>query len=362
MRLGSGLGTTSALVAVVVVSLAAIDRFLAKIESSEISQTAQRDYRKGCNLLAAGEAKAALEYLNDAYSLERQNSDYELQLATAYWAAAERAAAEPLLQDVLEREPNSGPANLEAARWAAETGKTADAEAHYHRAIYGTWPAKQETNPLSTRMELLDLLARSSQKQELISELISVEALEPASVSVRNKLASLYLVAGAPNRAAVIYRSLVKEDASDVPAYEGLGNAEIQAGNYRAAGQAFFRALLKDPENRMLRDRVLILSSAIGLDPTPRQLTSAEKYRRSLRILEMALTARGRCTAPEADPDLVKASEAIVAGKLPAHATNEMAEQVLDLAVKLWEAQPQRCQNGVSGVSVLGLIMKKLTS
>ncbi len=352
----------SALLAVVVVSLVLIDRSLEKVESAEIHASAQRNYREGARLLEEGKADAAVTLLNNAHSLNRDDDDYELQLAEALAAAGKRTAAEPLLQEVLQREPNSGPANLMAARWMVQSGKMADAEAHYHRAIYGEWPAKQNENRLSTRMELVDLLARNGEKQELTGELISIEALDPSGVTVRKKLASLYLFAGAPARAVDIYKALLKSDASDADAWEGLGNAQLQEGNYRAAGQAYFRALLRDPGNKRVRDRVMTLTGVTGLDPTPRELTSAEKYRRSVRILQLTRDTLGECTAPASDADLLKASDSLVAGKMPAHATNEMAEQVLQLAVKLWQSEPGACQRRIADQTTLGLIMKKLTS
>ena len=232
--------------------------------------------------MAQGDPLAALPFLTTAHSLDRENSEYELELASAMTAAGKLALAEPLLDDVLERRPNGGPANLIAARWRAQAGRMAEAEAHYHRAIYGAWPVKQQdASRLAARLELADLLARNGQKQELTGELISLQAsAAPSDIPIQKRLASLYLVADAPERAADVYRMLVKKDPSDAVAYEGLGEAELQEGNYSAAGQAFFRAMTRDPRNQTARQRVLILAAVTGLYPTPRSLTSAEKYRR----------------------------------------------------------------------------------
>lgn len=365
MTPGNPSGTNWGLAAIllaVVFGLVFVDRSLKNVEATEIHASAQRNYQQGSRLLEQGKADAALGPLNNAYSTDRENDTYELKLAEAFAAAGKVSNAEPLLQEVLLREPNSGPANLMAARWMAQAGKMADAEAHYHRAIYGEWPAHQNERRLSTRMELVDLLARNGQKQELTGELISIEALDPASVAVQKKVASLYLYAGSPDRAADIYKALLKKNPSDADAYEGLGNAELQEGNYRQAGQAFFRALLRDPGDKKARERMLTLTAVTGLDPTPRELTSAEKYRRSVRILQMTREALTQCSAPAGDADLIKASDAVVAGKPPAHATNEMAEQVLQMAVKLWQSESGTCRSQPTGQTALGLIMKKLTS
>lgn len=350
------------LMAAIVGALALGDQFLARVQSSEIRQTALQDYRRGSRLLDQGKAAAAADLLKDAYALDRENGEYELQLAAALTASGNRAAAEPVLKDVLQRDPNNGRANLLEARMMVQAGNTASAEAHYHRAAYGEWSANADGQRLSARLELVDLLARSGQKQQLLGELISLEALAPAGDTSRKQVASLFIQAGAPGRAAEIYRTLVKTHPRDGAAYEGLANAELQEGDYHAAYQAFFRALLRDPANQSLREHFLTLTTVTGLDPTPRQLTSAEKYRRSVRILDLTRQTFDQCGTPAPDAGLLKASEEVLKGKSPAHPTNEMAEQVLQLAVRFWQSAPATCRSRISEQAALGLIMKKITS
>ncbi len=362
---GTRWGATSAVIVVVVILLAAVDQFLARVESVEMTSTAQRSYVTGVQLLAAGNAGKAIDALRDAHALERRNPEYQLQLITALTAAGKTTDAEPLLTDILQREPNDGRANLTAARLMIRKGDTAEAEAYYHRAIYGEWSGDTASHRVSARMELIDLLARKNQKQELLAELISLQAETPPRDETQERLGKLFLLAGSPARAAGVYEALAGKDPTDIAAYEGLGEAELEQGNYAAAHEAFFRASSRDPDNESVRAHLRTLNTVAELDPTVRQLTSAEKYRRSIRILDMARAALDQCVAgrsADATGQLLKTAEAAIAAKMPAHATNEIAEGVLSLAEKLWRADRAACAEKPGDLNALDLIMSKLTS
>jgi tetratricopeptide (TPR) repeat protein len=334
------------------------------------SETLPKGPIRRAPLLEKGRAGEAVNFLRDAHALERQNPGYELQLIRALTADGKISAAEPLLTDILQREPNDGPANLIAARLTILGGNVTDAEAYYHRAIFGKWSGDGAAHRVSTRMELIDLLARENQKQELLAELISLEAESPASDDVQKRMAKLFLMAGAPARAADIYAALIEKDPDDIAAYEGKGDAELEQSRYRAAHETYLGAFLRHPGNASVRVHLQTLNTVTELDPTLRQLTSAEKYRRSIRILEMTRDALDQCvaksspasSAPSSDEtgQLLKTAGAMIAAKEPAHVTNEAAEAALSLAEKLWHAGTTACGSG--GQNALDLIMKHLSS
>ena len=354
--------------ALVVVGLAGVDQFLARVESAELVGSARRSYMQGARLLAAGKTSEAVDSLRDAHALDRQNPEYELQLIEALVADGKTAEAEPLLTEILQREPNDGRVNLTAARLAVRKGNTAEAEAYYHRAIFGEWSGDRVAHRVAVRLELIDRLAGKNQKQELLAELISLEAESPPNPEIRKRVGELFLLAGSPARAASVYRSLVEKDPKDTAAYEGLGEAELEEGQYRAAREAFLRAFFRNPNDASIRARLQTLNTVAELDPTLRQLTSAEKYSRSVTILDMARTALEECLAksPAANSDhdreLVKTAEVAVAAKTPAHVANEAAEGVLSLAEKLWNAHETACGSEGSNRNALDLIMNKLAS
>jgi tetratricopeptide (TPR) repeat protein len=246
-------GVTSAVLVIVIICLAAVDRFLAAVESAEVKNTAARSYLSGSRLLEQGKTNEAIDFLRDAHALERQNPAYELQLITALTTAGKIAEAEPLLTDILQRAPNDGRANLSAARLMIRKGNTAEAEAYYHRAIYGEWSGDPLLHRVPVRLELIDLLLQKNKKPELLPELISLEAESPTSGPIQKRLAELFLLAGSPSRAANVYAAIVEKNPKDISAYEGLGEAELEEGQYRAAHTAFLRAFLLDPNNASVR-------------------------------------------------------------------------------------------------------------
>ena len=73
-----------AILAVVIATLTALDRFLAKTESAELQSSARNSYRIGSRLLQEGRASKAADALRTAHALARENLDYELTLIAAF--------------------------------------------------------------------------------------------------------------------------------------------------------------------------------------------------------------------------------------------------------------------------------------
>jgi tetratricopeptide (TPR) repeat protein len=350
----------AAILVVVVVGLAALDRFLAATESAEVQSSARNSYRTGLSLLQAGKANEAVDALRTAHASERENLDYELTLVTALMDAGRTEEADPLMDDALQRYPNDGRTNLIAARLAVRKGDSVQAESWYHRAIYGEWPESAPSRRLAARMELVDLLAKKGEQQELLAELISLQAEAPNDDATQRRLAKLFMTAGSPARAAGVYQALIAKNADDRDAYAGLGEAELEDGQYKDAHMAFFRAFLQSPNDASIRARLDLLNTVTGLDPTPRQLPTAEKYRRSLIILERARASLEQCAPPSGEAAELLAEADTAAKKTPARITNEAAEEALSLAGKLWHARAKPCGEAVAGDEALRLIMEKL--
>jgi hypothetical protein len=141
----------------------------------------------------------------------------------------------------------------------------------------------------------------------------------------------------------------------------------LQQGQYRAARAAFVSASVYNPSDALVRQRMELSNTLARIDPTPRGLTSIEKYRSSLEILQMAESALQPCAAqhePAASDDLEQLltdAKNATPGQIPAHVTNEMSEQVLALAQKLWQARVKFCGAANSTAEEpLRLIMAKL--
>jgi tetratricopeptide (TPR) repeat protein len=364
------------MIVIAIAGLTALDVFLEKTQRAEVEGSARRFYLEGSRLLKQRKADQAVELLRRAHALDRQNPNYELELINALMAAGKIDEAEPLMNEVLQREPNDGRANLIAARLSVKKGGTADAEAYYHRAIYGEWPDSSGSADeggqavryrISARLELIDFLIAKGKKQELLAELLPLQEEAGNDPVIEKKLARLFLIAGSPSRAADVYRALIQQDPRDAEAYAGLGEAELQQGRYQEAKAAFIAAVAHKPNDASLRERMQLANTLTALDPTPRQLSSAEKYRRCLRILDLSRASLERCTASHPGvgsnetEELLKAAQDALSQKVPAHVTNELAEETLGLAEKIWEARIKVC--GASALveeEPLRLIMEKL--
>jgi hypothetical protein len=118
-----------------------------------------------------------------------------------------------------------------------------------------------------------------------------------------------------------------------------------------------------DPE---IRRKLELTSLLAALDPTSRKLTSAEKYRRSLEILDFARSSLEGCLANHPAPDdetqqlLVSASSTLTVKPHPIIA-NETAENVLGLAEKAWQARLKICgETTAANEEPLRLILERL--
>jgi tetratricopeptide (TPR) repeat protein len=232
----------------VIVGLTALDKSLAKIEDAEVRSSASRSYQTGKRFLDQGVAAKAVDPLRDAHALERENVGYTLALISALMDVRKTSEADTLMDEILVSKPNDGQANLVAARLVLREGKVDDAKAYYHRAIYGSWSSDSEVHKRAVRLELIQLLQEEKARQPLLAELISLESEASLGGEAKDdpqalrQIAQLFLSAGAPARAAAVYRNLIERDPKDSAAYEGLGEAELEEGQYRAAQAAFLRA------------------------------------------------------------------------------------------------------------------------
>jgi thioredoxin-like negative regulator of GroEL len=354
---------------VVIAALASIDVFLAKTERAEMQNEAHQFYLDGARLLEQGKTSRALDLLRRAHALARQNPDYELELISALIAVGKLGEAERLMNDVLQREPNEGRANLVAARLMAKERRTTDAEAYYHRAIYGEWPSDAAGHrPISARMELIDFLVANGKKQELLAELLPLEEEAGDSAAIQKRLAHLFLIAGSASRAAAVYHARIQQNPRDAEAYAGLGQAELEQGRYGAAKAASITVVMYKPNDVSIRRRLQLVNTMTTLDPTPRQLPSIEKYRRGLRILELSRTNLEQCITSHADAsssetrELLVAAQTALSKKAPGRVTNELAEETLGLAEKIWQARIKACGASTSPEEEpLGLLMQRLS-
>lgn len=353
------------IMAAITAALAAADVFLANIETDELGREAARVYASGMAELRAGHAEQALDPLRRAHSLARTNREYQLGLVDALIAVGKLDEGQVLLDDILQKDPNNGLANLVAARLMVKRGRTFDAEAYYHRAIYGVWSGDAATKQNAARVELIQFLSSTGQRRDLLAELLPLADEAEKDPQKEKQLAQWFMAAGSPARAAEVYQRLIAQKPHDAAAYQGLGEAELAMGRYRQAQYAFLNAFRRNPSDATARRRMEFSSEMAALDPTGRQLPSMEKYRRSLHLFEHVIPSLEQCVAkvpaPDGAPGLLEQAAQALEAKIPAHVTNEMAEAKLSLAEKMWQTRTRLCGASTSPAEEpLRVIMQKL--
>ena len=364
IRTNSANGPTLALGIVIVIitgSLWSLDLFLARTDREAVQNQANGLYSQGVLSLKKGNALQAVDLLRRANSLVRDNRAFQLDYVEALMAARKFDEADARIKALLDIDPNNGPANLLSARLMVQEGHIPDAEAHYHRAIYGSWPENAPAHRLTVRMELVDLLASRGEKEELLAELLAIESEAQGNTATMKQIANLYRVAGFPSRGANVYRELIQNNPDDIDAYEGLGGDEMALGDYRSALAAFLNANRRSPGNPIIQRDIGLLNAMATLDPTPRRISSVEKFARSTEILKLTRDSLNNCATTDEAKRLVEDCDKVLAKKVPPHVTNELAEARLTLAEQLWQERIKICGPSTSEQEhALRLIMTKL--
>ena len=345
----SFLGTFT-LVFACMAGLFVIDTFLEKTEVAESRAEAQRLYREGEALLQQNRYPEAIEHFRNALSFSRQNPDYQLALARALAGSKKYADAEVEVQGLLAQDPSNGPANLTMARVLVKEGRFAEATFYYHRSIYGRWANNASTERLHVRLELVDLLARESDKQELLAELLPLQD-ENFDVATREHIAQLYLTAGSANRAADMFREILHQQPSNAQAFDGLGSAEFARGNYRGARADFLNASRIEPSNAEYRKQWNISAKVLELDPMLRGLSSHERYARATRLLDIASQSVSSClgaNVPQDTQPLLDAAQKALTAHVRANQEDDATNANLDLAEKLFATRKKDCKQPLS--------------
>ncbi len=355
---------TFVLVFLAIAALAATDTFLAKVERTEGQAEARRLLIEGQRLVQQGSDAEAIDKFRSALSVSRGNQEAQLGLARALLAVGRVTDAETLLQEMLQRNATDGAANLTMARVMLKEGRTAEATSYYHQAIYGRWNQDAQASRVKVRFELIDMLVQQRADREVLAELLPLQDEAPDDIQTRKRIARLYLLAGSPSRALDLFKDILRQQPQDFDAYAGLGEAEFARGNYRTARTDFRAALRLNPEDEEIQKRLGVCETVLTLDPTQRGLSSAEQYRRSLKLLELASDAMHRCVGappPETAHGLAEKAGQALKRRAGYSRQEEVTETNLELAEQLWQARQKQCKQApAEAEEPLALVIAKL--
>jgi len=336
---------TLALTLIAIVVLIVADTALARVDREATRATAADEYRVGVNLIEHNRLTDAIEHLRTAATLDREKAVYTVALAQAVLGDGRAADAEQMLIPLLEQDATDGGANLAMARVLARQGRFDEAKSYYHRAIYGLWPGDAARSRAIARFELIDLLAQTGARQELLSELLPIQDEAPEDTAIRKKVARLFVLAGSPGRGSDIYREILRRNPDDADSYIGLGRAALAMGNYPLARADFVAAQKLAPNDSSIAKTIKLADSVIAIDPTQRGLGLDEQVRRSRQLVQMTIKSAHRCLDVEAPPvaaALDSVARSLVGGG-GAISRSQLIDENISLAGALWRMREGRC-------------------
>jgi tetratricopeptide (TPR) repeat protein len=353
---------TFAIVLGAIVVLLGFDAGLAKVDAAETRSHAATAYQTGESLNAQGKIREAIDHFRTAATLDHSRATYTVALAQAILKENHPEDAEQLLRPLLEQNATDGASNLAMARVLAKEGRIEEAKAYYHRAIYGLWPTESERNRAAARFELIDLLARTDAKQELLSELLPIESEAPNDTAQRKRIAHLFVIAGSPARASNIFRDVVRHNSRDTDAWIGLAEAALAMGNYPTARADLQTAARLSPTDTTIQAKISLTDSVIAIDPTQHGLGLDDQYRRSRNLVQMTITSTRKCLGAAA-PDVAAALDSVTRSLVaPAGgiSRSQAIDENLSLASALWRMRRERCTANPKDEQALTLVQDRI--
>jgi predicted Zn-dependent protease len=322
--------------------LALIDMWLVRIATRHRFEVGEQLFNRGVSASQTGRQRDALELFRGAFNHSPRNAEYQLALARSLNANGRIAESKTVIQNLLDRSPTHGDANAEFARMLASEGLWQDAAWYYHRALYGEWAGSPDLRSL--RFELADLLARHNDKQQLLAEVLMLDATGGRALDARH-MARLSLAAEDWMRAEREYRALLAESPNDPGLLVGLARAQFGAGKYLAAERTFRRSLSAGAGSDASKLQLALAASVNQLDPTLRRLPAVEKHRRSHELASMLVQALTACSPHNAQ--LVQAEAAM---QTHVRSRNAFADSEADLELfeQLWAARNDICPSSPS--------------
>jgi len=327
------------LVSGVLAALFATTSLLASYHEKNLERRTQQHLDRGDALISDHDLEAATREYRAALSLNRGNDRAARSLAVALLSLGRLAESESYLRDLLRRAPTDGALNRELARIEAATHRDDDARASYQRAVYGEWSGEGSAARIATRFEMVDYLARTGSRGEVLAELMRLTAELPAGQTAASRRAADLLVEhGAPALAVDALRSALRTAPTDTDLLGHLADIESSTGQFAAARVDLRRAIALAPERGDFAQRLDLVERILALDPTLPGLTLVSRTRRARMLLTTVADQTRNC----ADSGLTdeELHSALTRRLRAPGRTAEGAEEDLGLAARIWTASP----------------------
>jgi tetratricopeptide (TPR) repeat protein len=236
-RNGRSVAGTFFLILLSILGISLIDRFLARTERLESHREAERLFTEGRRLEQAGNYSHAIDRFRAALSVTGEQEDYADALAGVLLKAGQPQEAEPVLAEVLQRDPINGEANLMMARVLLKQGNIAQAESYYHDAIYDRWRDQAAHHRLQARLELIESLAHQDRKKDLLSVRVACSSARCRREYRRSEThCSSFYPQARPDTPSKHF-DILRYEPENASAYAGLGEAEFARANTGRPGR-----------------------------------------------------------------------------------------------------------------------------
>lgn len=159
-----------------------------------------------------------------------------------------------------------------------------------------------------------------------------------------------------------MFRDVLRREPQDPDAYAGLGEAEFARGNYRAAHADFEAVLRLRPADEASRQRLDLSNQVLSLDPAQRGLSRDEQYRRSLKILELAVASATSCLVPPTSATtrgLIDSANNGLKQQIHSARRVEAMEKNMQLADRIWQIRRTECKEVPP--TAIDLVLSKAT-
>jgi tetratricopeptide (TPR) repeat protein len=300
----AGFTTIRSIVSVVVVLIGAF-ALTGAISSSykrERHSLGQQHYKAGHAFETQEDLEAAVDEYREALLFLPDQQDYRLSLAIALLKAGRLDEAQAHLQQLAQKDPTNGRINLALARVALKRKKTNEAIESYQRAVYEYWPPEAIPERRAARWELVGLLHSTGRRDAEVAELLQLYSSSPPNLAERSKIGFLLLKAGAMSEAAQIFRNIEQNFPQNSFGHRGLGEVDLANGDYVAARHEFQHALHISPNDHDAQASLALTNAVIDLDPVLPDISSAERLRRSQRLLSRVVNDLNGCLLLKVPP------------------------------------------------------------
>lgn len=343
-----------------VLGLFLLGGLLANHYYSQRVERARTSYAVGMDLVRQHRDAEAVEAFRTALSLVHSD-DYRLALGLALARSGRDPEARAYLSQVLQSQPDNGPANLAMARLDVGLKDVPGAIASYHRAVSGAWPRAPGTDRTEAVFELVGLLEKTGADRQAEAELLR-ESGRASTPDEFARVAQGLLKLGSDRAAEDLFREVVAASPQTALGYVGLGEALLAQNDYERASRAFHQSLRLDSRNTAAQQQAALCDEILSLDPLARRVSRAERFDRSRRLLAAVLESLDGCPAVRSSDE---GAALVAAARREAGAVRRprdliaATERNVDTAEGLWGQEAARCGPQPTG-SVLARVMLQI--